>query len=209
VSHTAEPNDLRWYCVNTIGMATLCRDEADARREAADADAMWPRHAPHVATQLVPMAEIDRLRARVEAADVEIADLHDRISDMRDDASKTEQTLRARVAEWEQKAANWIASPEATARLDGYRELAQRLNAADARVAELERDRVHAGVDICEVAAAVEVVRVMEIVKEVAGVVANLHEGPFRHGFEAACEEIEHRLRPCEHCDTALAKDGA
>jgi len=154
-------------------------------------------------------AEIERLRARVEAADVEIADLHDRISDMRDDASKTEQTLRARVAEWEQKAANWIASPEATARLDGYRELAQRLNAADARVAELERDRVHAGVDICEVAAAVEVVRVMEIVKEVAGVVANLHEGPFRHGFEAACEEIEHRLRPCEHCDTALAKDGA
>lgn len=135
-----EPNDRRWYCVNTIGMATLCRDEADARREAADADAMWPRHAPHVATQLVPMAEIDRLRARV---------------------------------------------------------------------AELERDRVHAGVDICEVAAAVEVVRVMEIVKEVAGVVANLHEGPFRHGFEVACEEIEHRLRPCEHCDTALAKDGA
>lgn len=55
----------RWYSVNTIGMATLCRGEADARREAADADAMWPRHAPHVATQLVPMAEIDRLRARV------------------------------------------------------------------------------------------------------------------------------------------------
>lgn len=77
-----------------------------------------------------------------------------------------------------------------------------------ARVAEFEQDRMHAGVDICEVAAAVEVVRVMEIVKEVTGVVANLHEGPFRHGFEAACEEIEHRLRPCERCgDTA--KDGA
>lgn len=78
-----------------------------------------------------------------------------------------------------------------------------------ARVAELERDRVHAGVDICEVAAAVEVVRVMEIVKEVAGVVANLHDGPFRHGFETACEEIAHRLRPCEHCDAALSKDAA
>lgn len=88
-------------------------------------------------------------------------------------------------------------------------EAADELDRLRARVAELERDRVHAGVDICEVAAAVEVVRVMEIVKEVAGVVANLHEGPFRHGFEAACEEIEHRLRPCEHCDTALAKDGA
>lgn len=88
-------------------------------------------------------------------------------------------------------------------------EAADELDRLRARVAELERDRVHAGVDICEVAAAVEVVRVMEIVKEVAGVVANLHEGPFRHGFEVACEEIEHRLRPCEHCDTALAKDGA
>lgn len=42
----------RWYSVNTIGMATLCRGEADARREAADADAMWPRHAPHVANLL-------------------------------------------------------------------------------------------------------------------------------------------------------------
>lgn len=60
-----EKNNPHWYCVNTIGMATLCRDEADARREAADADAMWPRHAPHVATQLVPMAEIERLRGRV------------------------------------------------------------------------------------------------------------------------------------------------
>lgn len=78
-----------------------------------------------------------------------------------------------------------------------------------ARVAELERDRMYAGVDICEVAASVEVVRAMEIVKEVAEVVANLHEGPFRHGFEAACEEFAHRLRPCEHCDAALAKDGA
>lgn len=62
MSRTTEP---RWYCVNTIGMATLCRDEADARREAADADTVWPRHAPHVATQLVPMAELERLRARV------------------------------------------------------------------------------------------------------------------------------------------------
>ena len=158
MSQTPEP---RWYSVNTIGMATLCMGEADARREAADADAMWPRHAPHVAMQLVPMAEVDRMR-------------EDR------DAFRASSEIRGAEVE--------------------------RLRA---RVAELERDRVHAGVDICEVAAAVEVVRVMEIVKEVAGVVANLHEGPFRHGFEAACEEIEHRLRPCEHCDAALAKDGA
>lgn len=39
--------------------------------------------------------------------------------------------LEAKNAEWEQKARNWMATPEAAARLDGYREMA-------ARVAELE-----------------------------------------------------------------------
>lgn len=78
-----------------------------------------------------------------------------------------------------------------------------------ARVAELERNRVHAGVDICEVAAAVEVVRVLEVVKAVEGIVEHLYDGPFRKGFLTACEEIAHRLKPCEHCDAALAKGGA
>ena len=78
----------------------------------------------------------------------------------------------------------------------------------DSPTAVTDATTTHAGIDLCEVAAAVEVVRAVEIVKEVAGVVANLHEGPFRHGFEAACEEIEHRLRPCEHCEAA-AKAGA
>jgi predicted nuclease with TOPRIM domain len=108
-------------------------------------------------------AENEAMRARGAASDIEIAELHDRISDIRDDASKTRQALRERLA-------------------------------------ELERHRVHAGVDLCEVAAAVEVVRAMDIVKDVTGLVERFHEGPFRHGFETACEEIEHRLRPCERC---------
>jgi hypothetical protein len=33
--------------------------------------------------------------------------------------------------EWERKAATWMASPEAAQRLDGYRELAQRLDACE------------------------------------------------------------------------------
>lgn len=33
----------------------------------------------------------------------------------------------ARIAEWEQKAATWLASPEAAQRLDGYRELAMKV----------------------------------------------------------------------------------
>jgi hypothetical protein len=40
-------------------------------------------------------------------------------------------------AEWEKKAATWLASPEAAKRLDGYRELAQRLNAAESVNAQL------------------------------------------------------------------------
>jgi len=45
--------------------------------------------------------------------------------------------LQTENAEWKQRAANWMASPEAAQRLDGYRELAQRLNAAEEKNAEL------------------------------------------------------------------------
>lgn len=34
------------------------------------------------------------------------------------------ERLRARDAEWQQKAAAWMSTPEAAHRLDGYRELA-------------------------------------------------------------------------------------
>lgn len=77
VSRTAETNTARWYCVNTIGMATLCRDEADAIREAAEADVMWTRHAPHVATQLVPATPSSSVARRVSAEmQAEIERLH-------------------------------------------------------------------------------------------------------------------------------------
>jgi hypothetical protein len=45
--------------------------------------------------------------------------------------------LHALCGEWENKAATWLASPEAARRLDGYRELAQRLNAAESVNAQL------------------------------------------------------------------------
>ena len=41
------------------------------------------------------------------------------------------ERLRARDEEWQRKASAWMASPEAAQRLDGYRELAQRVNAAE------------------------------------------------------------------------------
>jgi len=46
------------------------------------------------------------------------------------DVTKQRDELLSKVAAWEQKAANWMASPEAAQRLDGYRDIAQRLNVA-------------------------------------------------------------------------------
>ena|SRR3990167_2859649 len=55
----------RWYMVNRDGMATLCTDQADAEKEAADAQSVWPHMGPHRAVQLV--------EASFEAADMATA----------------------------------------------------------------------------------------------------------------------------------------
>jgi len=59
--------------------------------------------------------ELADLRALVDAAECAIAS-----------AQKERDALRAQVDEWRAKAANWMASPEAGQRLDGYRELADK-----------------------------------------------------------------------------------
>ena len=58
------PQTPRWYCLNNMGMATLCADKADAEDVARTCDMEWPRQSPHRAVQLVeapkihyPMAE--------------------------------------------------------------------------------------------------------------------------------------------------------
>ena len=58
------PQPPRWYCVNNMGMATLCADQADAEMTAKDCNIQWPLQGPHRAVQLVeapkipyPMAE--------------------------------------------------------------------------------------------------------------------------------------------------------
>ena len=66
-AHTEHHIDMvgRWYMVNRDGMATLCTDRADAEKEAADAQSVWPHMGPHRAVQLV--------EASFEAADVATA----------------------------------------------------------------------------------------------------------------------------------------
>lgn len=57
--------DGRWYMVNKDGMATLCTDRADAEKEAADAQSVWPHMGPHRAVRLI--------EASFEAADMATA----------------------------------------------------------------------------------------------------------------------------------------
>ena len=52
----------KWYVVNKIGMATLCKNFKDAKKEACEADTLWPRNGPHLAVQLVNAKEALNLR---------------------------------------------------------------------------------------------------------------------------------------------------
>lgn len=49
----SESTNARWYAIDNMGVATLCRNEADALQNAIDGDEQFPRRAPYVATQLV------------------------------------------------------------------------------------------------------------------------------------------------------------
>ena len=76
-------------------------------------------------------------------------ELLSRAADKIDDLEKQRDELLVKVAAWEQKAANWMASPEAAQRLDGYRDLAQRLN-----IAEQQRDELLVALENCRLLAA-------------------------------------------------------
>ena len=65
------PHQPRWYCVNNMGMATLCADQADAEMTAKDCNIQWPRQAPHRAVQLVEVSALDTERTARIAAQVE------------------------------------------------------------------------------------------------------------------------------------------
>ena len=48
--------ELRWYCLSAIGMATLSRDEDDAKAVAAESDQLYPQNGPHLAVQMAPVS---------------------------------------------------------------------------------------------------------------------------------------------------------
>lgn len=65
----------RWYVVCRDGLATLCKDEADAAKCALDYDWMYPRHAPHRAAAMGDVAaERERFATRCEVLALEYLD---------------------------------------------------------------------------------------------------------------------------------------
>jgi len=56
-----------WYMITSDGYVTLCADRLDAEQTARDADAEWPRHAPHRAVQLVELSAVYELRTAAQA----------------------------------------------------------------------------------------------------------------------------------------------
>ncbi len=59
----------RWYMLSATGLVMLCTDEADAKREAANADRQYPLHAPHRAVQLAEVApDINRHQLAFDAS---------------------------------------------------------------------------------------------------------------------------------------------
>lgn len=45
----------RWYAVDKVGIATLCKDQADALEEAEQGALSFPHLAPYCATRLLPI----------------------------------------------------------------------------------------------------------------------------------------------------------
>lgn len=58
----------RWYCVDRNGIATLCKDEADAREEAADNAIAWPHNMPYVVARMVPSAAVEHMQGCIRTA---------------------------------------------------------------------------------------------------------------------------------------------
>ena len=80
----------RWYSVDARGMATLCRDEADAIQTAADCSIQWPNLAPHRAVQLGDISALLAQHAR------DSAELR-RLCQARDDETKARKAAQEQL----------------------------------------------------------------------------------------------------------------
>lgn len=79
-----------WYCLSRDGLATLCKDAADAKETAGQCDKSWPAGGPYRAVLLVDAVEIAWLRHEL-AKSGKLAE--DRLQQIKDDRA---QALRWR-----------------------------------------------------------------------------------------------------------------
>jgi len=68
-----ELREARWYCVNKMGMATLCKSKDDAAYVAACCFTAYPVNAPYHVVQLVPVDDLRGLLERLDAAEKDAA----------------------------------------------------------------------------------------------------------------------------------------
>ena len=102
----------RWYSVDARGMATLCRDEADAIQTAADCSIQWPNLAPHRAVQLGDISALLAQHAR------DSAELR-RLCQARDDETTARKAAQEQLyAENEANARLIAAAPDLLDALD-------------------------------------------------------------------------------------------
>jgi len=60
IMHGDDPRKVgHWYVLDMMGVATLCADEADARRVRTEHEALYPGRRPHRAVRLAVAAAID------------------------------------------------------------------------------------------------------------------------------------------------------
>lgn len=60
--------EARWYCLSRDGLATLCRDEADARATAAESGELYPHLGPYRAAQMVDAQDTEAVRHLLQHA---------------------------------------------------------------------------------------------------------------------------------------------
>lgn len=129
-------------CERGVMPAGLCEDQF----ERDEFDIHDPRDCKRVIQHLLDIAEAGSLARvtwgmfvlldpenKILDPNVDHLALHPDLSDAGKMRKERDQAL-AKCAEWESKAATWFASTEARQQLDGYRDLAQRLANAEAKL---------------------------------------------------------------------------
>lgn len=98
--------EARWYCLDRDGVAMLCKDEEDARAQAAENDDCWPGRAPHRAVLMCEVSAADAHIPMARLIELETAE-HER------DILRTDNAKLAREAHtWSKAAETYAADAE-------------------------------------------------------------------------------------------------